>query len=94
MLGIFLTACGEEDSGSKEDASEVVANKEITNIEQAPDTEVAVTTVSKEIVEEVAPPVEATVEKAVAINSVTHKVNAQARIFKPDTYRPGCRSGR
>ena len=35
MLGIFLTACGEEDSGSKEDASEVVANKEITNIEQA-----------------------------------------------------------
>jgi len=85
MLGLFLTACGEEDSGSKEVASEVVANKEITSIEQAPDTEVAVTTVSEEIVEEVAPPVEATVEKAVAINSVTHKVNAQARIFKPDT---------
>ena len=107
MLGLFLTACGEEDSGSKdtknietkssEQAPEQIATDEnrieLTNgvkyqeaiYKNWPYTEAAVATVSEEIIEEVEVPAETTVEKTVATNSVTHKINAQARIFKPDT---------
>lgn len=83
MLGLFFTACGEGDSGSKKvESKEIVVTKEVESIEQAPE---QIATDTTEVVEEVAPPVEATVEKTVATNPVTHKVNAQARIFKPDT---------
>ena len=102
MLGLFLTACGEEDSGSKdtknidqapEQIATDVSRVELTNsvvyqeaiYKNWPYAEVVVTTVSEEIIEEVDAPAEATEEKTVAANPVTHKINAQARIFKPDT---------
>ena len=93
LSGFIFTACSEDDSGSKQEPMQQSAPALSNGVvyqeaiyKNWPYTEAAVAATSEEMV--VAEPEaesETVKEEPVATESVTHTINAQARIFKPDT---------